>query len=74
MIIGEIGQSSYDSSDIKSVLQVWSVIMSSWNDNKSHKIESTYYSNIRSLCDDLFDLAQRTQDELNSIKNQLDSI
>lgn len=74
MIIGEIGQSSYDSSDIKSFLQVWPVIMSSWDDNKSHKIDSTYYSNIRSLCDFLFNLAQHTQDELNNIKNQLDSI
>ena len=74
MIIGDIGASSYDGSDLQVSLAEWNNIKESWNDNKSNEIESKYYVNLRVLASRLEELASQTQSEMNIIKNQLDSI
>lgn len=74
MIIGDIGASSYDSSDLQASLATWNSIKESWNDNKSNEIEGKYYVNLRVLAGRLEELASQTQSEMNIIKNQLESI
>lgn len=74
MILGDIGASSYDSSDLQASLASWNSIKESWNDNKSNDIEGKYYINLQALASRLEELASQTQSEMNIIKSQLDSI
>lgn len=74
MIIGDIGPSFYDSSDLQTSLASWNSIKDSWNDNKSNDIEGTYYVNLQALFSRLEELAAQTQSEMNEIKCQLESI
>lgn len=74
MIIGDIGASSYDGSDLQASLAEWNNIKENWNDNKSNEIEGKYYVNLRALASRLEELASQTQSKMNIIKSQLDSI
>lgn len=74
MIIGDIGASSYDSTDLHTSLDSWNSIKESWNDNKSNDIEENYYVSLQALASRLEELAVQTQNEMNIIKSQLDSI
>ena len=74
MILGDIGASSYDGSDLRASLATWNSIKESWNDNKSNDIEGKYYVNLQMLASRLEELASQTQTEMNIIKSQLDSI
>lgn len=66
--------SHYDPSDILQSLSNWELSTTNWNDIIFNRINDNYFVNIKHQCEQLIDIAQRTQDEVNHIIDKLESI
>lgn len=66
--------SHYDPSDVLQSLSNWELSTTNWNDITFNRINDGYFVNIKYQCGQLIDSAQRVQDEVNQIVEQLESI
>lgn len=65
---------TYGSDEIIRLFANWSTIMESWDDNKSHDIDSKYFQPIKQSSRQLMDFSEEIHTIINELADECDGV